>query len=97
MSAAGGPDGDSMESSSNASPEVDCQEAYKLLFDYLEGALPRATADAVAAHLNVCPACQEFTRSYEKTPQVVRQVLTPEVPEEVTTKLLEFLKIQRQK
>jgi anti-sigma factor RsiW len=72
--------------------DIDCQRAYDLLFDYLEGSLPTPVTQDVDAHFAVCPPCQQFMSSYKKTPELTRAALEQEVPEAVAHGLMEFLR-----
>jgi anti-sigma factor RsiW len=73
---------------------VSCQGAYDLLFDLLDGQLPEEKAGAVQAHFQACPPCLQFLESYRKTPGLCREALAREVPQEVTSSLLSFLRSQ---
>ncbi len=64
--------------------------------DYLEGELPEPRAAALEAHLNGCSPCLAFLNTYRSTIQVSRQLNVEEIPPELTQRLLEFLKRERQ-
>lgn len=63
--------------------------------DYLEGELLEPRAAALQAHLNGCPPCLAFLNTYRSTIQVSRQLKVEEIPPELTQRLLEFLKRER--
>ena len=74
---------------------VSCQEAIDLLMDYLEGELPSTRAAALETHLSGCSPCLAFLNTYRSTIQVSRQFTVEEIPPELTDRLLEFLKRER--
>lgn len=77
----------------NMVTDVSCEQAYDLLFDYIEGNLSEALRAGVERHISVCPPCLEFVNSYRKTPNLVREAVNAEaVPEEVTQRLRSFLR-----
>lgn len=45
--------------------DVDCQEAVKLLYDYLDGELDGVSADHVRAHFEMCRMCYPHLRFEE--------------------------------
>ncbi len=44
-----------------------CQEIAEFLLAYLERELPEPQRDVFQAHLDECPACVTFLRTYEST------------------------------
>ena len=72
--------------------DIDCQRAYDLLFDFLDGSLPEPTTRDVSAHFALCPPCQQFMTSYKKTPHLTRAALEQEIPPAVTQGLMDFLR-----
>lgn len=75
----------------SASHIVRCQECIDLLVDYLEGDLPPERARALDIHLELCPPCVAFVRTYKGTVDVARNLPVDEIPPELTQRLLEFL------
>ena len=68
-----------------------CQECVDLLVDYLEGDLPPERARALDIHLDLCPSCVSFVKTYKGTVDVARKLPLDEVPAELTQRLLDFL------
>ena len=68
-----------------------CQECIDLLVDYLEGELPPERARALDIHLELCPACVSFVRTYKGTVDVARTLPVDEIPPELTRRLIDFL------
>jgi len=73
-----------------------CQECVDLLVDYLEGELPRERARALDIHLEMCPSCVSFVRTYKGTVDVARTLPLDEIPPELTQRLLEFLRREKE-
>ena len=74
---------------------IRCQEVIDLLMDYLEAELPQSRAAALKAHLDGCSPCLAFLNTYRSTIQVSRQLTVEEIPPELTERLLEFLRRER--
>jgi anti-sigma factor RsiW len=72
-----------------------CRECVDLLIDYLEGDLPPERAQALEIHLELCPACVGFLRTYKGTVDVARRLPVEEIPDELVDRLIDFL--QREK
>ena len=79
----------------SASHIVRCQECIDLLVDYLEGELPPERARALDIHLELCPPCVAFVRTYKGTVDVARNLPVDEIPPELTQRLLEFLRREK--
>ncbi|MBI3454612.1 MAG: zf-HC2 domain-containing protein [Candidatus Rokubacteria bacterium] len=73
-----------------------CQECIDLLVDYLEGELPPERARALDIHLEMCPPCVAFVRTYKGTVDVARKLPVDEVPPELTQRLIDFLKREKE-
>ncbi len=69
-----------------------CKECLDLLFDYLEGNLDDETSSSLDEHLQDCPPCINFLRTYKKTTVICRESLGKnDIPDVVQMKLKEFL------
>jgi anti-sigma factor RsiW len=73
-----------------------CQECIGLLVDYLEGELSPERARALDIHLEMCPPCVAFVRTYKGTVDVARNLPLDEIPPELTQRLLDFLHRERE-
>ena len=72
-----------------------CKECLDLLTDYIEGELDEQTVIALENHFEDCPPCIAFLKTYKTTTKVCRDTLrSVEIPEELKSKLIEFLKTQ---
>ncbi|NIP99266.1 MAG: zf-HC2 domain-containing protein [Nitrospinaceae bacterium] len=70
-----------------------CRECIELLCDYFEGSLDSQTASSLEDHFKDCPPCVSFLKTYRETSHLCRQTLSAvEIPEEVQSKLREFVK-----
>jgi anti-sigma factor RsiW len=72
-----------------------CRECVDLLVDYLEGDLPPERARALEIHLELCPACVRFLRTYQGTVDVARRLPLGEIPPELTERLIDFLRREK--
>lgn len=72
-----------------------CQECVELLVDYLEGELAVERARALDIHLEMCPSCVSFVRTYKGTVDVARTLPLDEIPPELTQRLLDFLRREK--
>jgi anti-sigma factor RsiW len=68
-----------------------CQDCVELLADYVEGALPEEKKLALEEHLSYCPPCVTFVRTYKATTRVARGHLASTMPEEVSSRLHDFI------
>ncbi len=57
-----------------------CGELIQFLIDYLEGELPAPVAARFKAHLDRCPPCQTYLRTYQQTILTARRALCNEKP-----------------
>ena len=51
---------------------MNCREAIEFLQDYAEGRLPEEIRRSFQAHLDTCPPCGDFLRSYRSTAELSR-------------------------
>jgi len=72
-----------------------CRDIVELLDDYLDSALDRAEADAMAAHLAGCQDCTAFFETYRGTVRTSRQLRENQLPPELRERLLTFLTQRR--
>ena len=72
-----------------------CDECVDLLVDYLEGELPPERARALDIHLELCPSCWRFVSTYRGTVDIARTLPVEEIPPELTQRLIEFLKREK--
>lgn len=72
-----------------------CRELNSFLMDYLSGELPSDKRAVFDEHLNSCPECVAYLRSYEETVRLGRAAFSrpdepvpDEVPDEVVAAIL---------
>ncbi len=73
-----------------------CQECIDLLVDYLDGELPSERARALDIHLDLCPSCVSFVKTYQGTVDVARKLPLDDIPPELTQRLLDFLRREKE-
>jgi anti-sigma factor RsiW len=73
-----------------------CQECIDLLVDYLEGELSSERTRALDIHLELCPSCVSFVKTYKGTVDVARKLPLENIPPELTQRLLDFLRQEKE-
>ena len=73
-------------------PLEHCADCVELLGEYIDGSLPKERAEALEAHLSLCPPCITFVRTYKATGRLCRSVLAREMPDELGNSLRSFLR-----
>jgi Putative zinc-finger len=63
-----------------------------LVFDYVHGKLTGAVKRDFEQHLRICPDCVNFLNTYRKTVQATGSVAPEEIPPQVRTSILAFLR-----
>ena len=71
---------------------ITCREQVDLLVDYFDGTLDPEIARALEQHLDGCPSCLNFIKTYKATIKWVGEEVCEEMPEELMTRLTSFLK-----
>ena len=72
--------------------ELECRQIAELLGDYLEGTLPRSTAELLEWHIDGCPPCIAFVNTYRGTVNATRTLRDVPVPAELKNRLLAVLR-----
>jgi len=71
---------------------MDCRKIADLLSDYLEGTLPRRTAELLEWHIDGCAPCVAFVNTYRGTLNATRAVRDVDIPPELKKRLLAVLR-----
>ena len=71
---------------------MQCRRIAELLGDYLEGALPKQTAELLEWHIDGCAPCVAFINTYRGTVNATRTLRDVAIPDELKTRLLNVLK-----
>lgn len=75
---------------------VRCRELADFLLQYLEGELPSESRDEFERHLEDCPPCVHYVKSYERTVRLEKEAMRDpeaalpeeEAPEELVRAIL---------
>jgi len=74
--------------------EFECRQIAELLGDYLEGSLPRHQAELLEWHIEGCRPCVAFVNTYKGTINAAKKLQEVEIPSELKSRLIAFLKKQ---
>lgn len=69
-----------------------CKDSINLLLDFLDGELTPEDTQHLREHLQGCSPCVDFLRTYRATPGLCKKALAKKMPQEMSTKLTEFLR-----
>jgi anti-sigma factor RsiW len=73
---------------------VNCRDAIAILADYLESTLSPELVEKIEAHLRDCAPCRAYMATYRETKSLAADAGRVEMPEEMKTRLREFLLAQ---
>lgn len=71
-----------------------CKDAIAILADYLESTLSPELVEELEEHLRDCAPCRAYLATYRKTKSMAADAGRVEMPEEMKTRLREFLLAQ---
>jgi len=69
-----------------------CKEIVDLAFDYLQRELDPEVSRRLDQHLERCPSCINFLRTYECVPSLTREMLSERMPDSLRRSLHDFLR-----
>jgi len=69
-----------------------CKESVDYLLKFLDGEMPEDEARHLEEHLQACPPCVDFLRTYRATPILCKRALQAQMPQELAERLTEFLR-----
>jgi len=69
-----------------------CKESVELLMSFLDGELAPDEEQKLEEHLQACPPCVDFLRTYRATPSLCRRALSRQMPQELADRLTDFLR-----
>jgi anti-sigma factor RsiW len=72
-----------------------CVDGVALLPEYLEDLLPAERRAELDGHLQVCPRCVAFVKSYLATARIVRSATSAPMPDAARDSLRRFLAARR--
>lgn len=67
-----------------------CREMTRLLADYLDGTMPAEDRLVLDRHLDACPSCRAFLKTYETTIRLTGMLPCEEMPEDLKARLAAF-------
>jgi anti-sigma factor RsiW len=69
-----------------------CEQATRLVTDYLSGGLDRQTVEMFEAHLRRCPDCVSFLETYKEAIRAGKSLDCKDIPASMQSRLREFLR-----
>jgi anti-sigma factor RsiW len=75
---------------------MECRQIAELLADYLDGTLPKRTAELLEWHIDGCAPCVAFVNTYRGTIHATRSLRDMEIPAELKKRLRAVLRTQRE-
>jgi anti-sigma factor RsiW len=69
-----------------------CEEAARIVTDYVSGSLDRPTAERFEAHLKECPDCVSFIETYKEAIRAGKSLSCEDMPVSMQVRLREFFK-----
>ena len=72
---------------------VECSRVKKLLYEFVEGELPKDAQQKLQEHLGDCPGCLKYVETYRHTIELTHKHCLPEtpMPDALKDKLREFI------
>jgi hypothetical protein len=71
---------------------VNCDDAFRRLGEYLDGALPGPIGEELLVHLQACVPCSDVRRDLEDLSRLSRQCPAPPLPDDLRRRIEAFLK-----
>ena len=71
---------------------VTCEQVTTLLIDYVAGDLDPATTLVLEQHVQNCPDCVAFLRTYRESIRLTRTLRYEDIPEELQDRVHAFLR-----
>lgn len=71
---------------------ITCERVTALLLDYITGELDAAVVLVFERHLQCCPDCEAFLRTYRETVRATRTLLYEDIPTEMQQRIQAFLR-----
>ncbi len=69
-----------------------CKKSIDLLTEFLDGTMSDEEEKELMEHLQGCPPCVDFVKTYRATPGLCKRALAQKMPQELSVKLTEFLR-----
>ena len=71
--------------------ETGCRQVFELLSEFVDGELSHSERETLARHLDACPPCEEFLKTFQAARTLCREALLEKMPEELKERLRTFL------
>jgi anti-sigma factor RsiW len=81
----------------NSTPYITCQQLIDFIASYRENALTRAQRTEFERHLEVCPSCVAYLKTYEQTVLLAKASADEPAPNEIPEPLVKAILEARRK
>jgi hypothetical protein len=71
---------------------MNCDEAFRRLGDYLDGALPGPIGEELVGHLQACTPCADVRKDLDDLSRLSRMCPAPPLPEDLRLRIEAFLR-----
>jgi len=69
-----------------------CKDSIHRLLAFLDGEMSTEEEQRLIEHLEACPPCIDFVKTYRATPGLCKKALARKMPSELSGKLTDFLR-----
>lgn len=69
-----------------------CRQVFELLSEFVDGELSADDRESLSRHLDACPPCEEFLKTFEAARSLCRESLLEKMPSELKERLRSFLR-----
>ena len=73
-------------------PTITCEQVTALLIDYVAGDLDPTTTPVLEQHMQNCPDCMAFLRTYRESIRLTRTLRYEDIPEKLQDRVHAFLR-----
>ena len=71
--------------------EPGCRQVLELLSEFVDDELSAVERESLARHLNACPPCEEFLKTFQAARSLCREALMERMPEGLKERLRAYL------
>jgi anti-sigma factor RsiW len=69
-----------------------CEDLVGVIIDYVEGTMDPLLREEFDRHMGDCESCLAFFKTYEKTRELTKETACDDLPQEIQSRVKDFLK-----